>query len=102
MPDIVDLDALTPDEAVSLLLRLEQKFGWACTAVTRLDADNMAQSMEIPNRPLVPLTDDEWSVVSGQRAWTRHVPEAAWLAAIDVAVDVVRTVLTDYHDRSTT
>jgi hypothetical protein len=67
----MNIDALTEDQAISLLIALERKFGWATIVYTRADASNWITQAEDG------LTDEEWESISNSWEWRKFHQWAA-------------------------
>lgn len=63
----INLD-LTNDEAVSLLTKLREVFGWEGTEFQRVDVEDRLGR---------PLTDEEWENVQDNYFWYKGITESA-------------------------
>lgn len=93
---MTDLEAMTESDAMALIQRLEDRFGWGVLVMTRQDAADRWHQDE-PGDERREITDAQWDAVQHSWAWRKGfsgdlVMEAAW-SVVDYAVEQARETL---------
>lgn len=76
-------DTLTEDQAIDLLIALDQRFGWVSTVVNRESAEYAVGS----------LTDDQWERLRGSREWQALLSDAMNEGLVEVIYDLTHRAL---------
>jgi hypothetical protein len=74
---------LTEDQAIDILIQLDQSFGWVSTVVNRETAEYAVGE----------LTDDQWNRLRSSREWNNHLSDAINEGLIEVISEVVNRAL---------
>ena len=91
---IIDINALTEDEAFHLFSKMSSKFGWAGTIFTRDDVEGMLEQYDLihDGETINKFTDEQWTDFTNNKDWYRYVPE--WLH--EEGWEIVNNVLDDW------
>lgn len=82
----MNIDNLTEEEALNLVLQLETKFGWATILATRQDAYHIWASVGGGD-----MTDDDWQAVRDNRSW-RGLSDWAWESIHEGLTETIREI----------
>lgn len=91
---IINIDALSEDDAFRVFSSLRDKFGWAGTVFCRDDVESLLEQYDPINEELVNngLTDEQWADFSGSKNWTRYCPE--WMC--EKGLEIINDLLHDW------
>ena len=91
---IIDINALTEDEAVRLFSEMSSKFGWAGTIFTRDDVEGMLEQYDPihDGETINKFTDEQWDDFSSSKSWHRYCPE--WMT--EQGWEVIQDFLNDW------
>lgn len=77
---------MSEDQAIDVVIGLEQRFGWSATIVTKRDVEDTVGRK---------LSDDQWGKLTVSRSWRRHVADAMWEGVQDAVHQAFEDVLGD-------
>lgn len=95
---------LTENEALYLIVAIENQFGWAGTTFTREDAErewqNQQYDPETGLTPDTPMPDEAWELVQQQWEWRKGLGEILSERGWELVTAAVANAILDYTPSS--
>ena len=93
------IGSLTSDEAIDIIIAIEQQFGFTGTTFTRSDAEmewqNQQYDPETGETPKTPMPDDAWERVQQTWAWRKGISEITTERGWDLVYEAVSEALNE-------